>query len=587
MDPSATVTIPLAPTVFWPLAFLVLFAVASLAVYAFLPDDRRPATVAGWLRKTGIPLWLAAFVGLVFAILFVMALWASFGALWSQIATPARPGEGTSGLGTSALIAALLGAPLILWRTMVAQRTVNIAQESHVTDLLARAVEQLGAEKTVKRAPAPDFKGKTAEARVTEETVPNLEVRIGAILALERLARQNLDVHVQIMEILTAYVRMNSPVCLPPDLPEPPDYTPQDHNGWVSEFARWSIVHSEKVELLRLREDIQLALNAIGRRSAEQRQVEARWLSNDPTARFVFDDCAPLYQPPEDGSHSESLSRYEKELASYEESIEKYEGYRIDLGLTNLSGANLTYQNFAGTKFDGANLHGVDFGNSTLNAVSLKQVNAQNASFLRAQMTKASFSSANLEGCNFTETKLQGTSFYYARLQGTSFVNAQMQFARLGRTEMQGGITLYRDKDGEMVPGEMLGAGTVFLHAKLQGASFYETKMFGARLAWAIMDGARLDGIEIDENTDLRKISLGQAKLMTIDFTGNRRAAEALFPSLPSCFGDASVILPTGMPRPAHWPPVVLTGEDYNTEYMRWLASPADYRYEPPPAPPP
>ena len=170
MDPSATVTIPLAPTVFWPLAFLVSFAVASLAVYAFLPDDRRPPAMTGWLRKTGIPLWLAAFVGLVFAILFVMALWASFGALWSQIATPARPGEGASGLGTSALIAALLGAPLILWRTMVAQRTVNIAQETHVTDLLTKAVEQLGAEKTVKRAPPVRRTLGIAQPRVTEET---------------------------------------------------------------------------------------------------------------------------------------------------------------------------------------------------------------------------------------------------------------------------------------------------------------------------------------------------------------------------------------------------------------------------------
>ncbi len=45
-----------------------------------------------------------------------------------------------------------------------------------------------------------------------KRTVPNIEVRIGAILALERMAKKNADVHIQIMEILTAYIRENAPV---------------------------------------------------------------------------------------------------------------------------------------------------------------------------------------------------------------------------------------------------------------------------------------------------------------------------------------------------------------------------------------
>ena len=37
-------------------------------------------------------------------------------------------------------------------------------------------------------------------------TLPNMEVRVGAIHALGRIARENLNFHVQIMEILCAYV---------------------------------------------------------------------------------------------------------------------------------------------------------------------------------------------------------------------------------------------------------------------------------------------------------------------------------------------------------------------------------------------
>jgi hypothetical protein len=67
----------------------------------------------------------------------------------------------------------------------------------------------LGAEKTVKR------KG-------VETTVPNIEVRIGAILSLERIAQDSTKHdkgrdHVRVMEILCAYIRENAPASLAKD----------------------------------------------------------------------------------------------------------------------------------------------------------------------------------------------------------------------------------------------------------------------------------------------------------------------------------------------------------------------------------
>jgi hypothetical protein len=47
---------------------------------------------------------------------------------------------------------------------------------------------------------------------MAELTEPNLEVRIGSIYALERIARDSDRDHIQIMEIVCAYVRKNSPV---------------------------------------------------------------------------------------------------------------------------------------------------------------------------------------------------------------------------------------------------------------------------------------------------------------------------------------------------------------------------------------
>jgi hypothetical protein len=67
-----------------------------------------------------------------------------------------------------------------------------------ITDRINAVVLGLGVEKTV---------NVTENGQVIERTEPNIEVRIGAILALERIAKENLDVHVQIMELLCTYIR--------------------------------------------------------------------------------------------------------------------------------------------------------------------------------------------------------------------------------------------------------------------------------------------------------------------------------------------------------------------------------------------
>ena len=60
------------------------------------------------------------------------------------------------------------------------------------------------------------------ETRETRQKTapPNLEVRIGAIYALERIAQDSLRDHIQIMEILCAYIRENSHATPPQDFPE-------------------------------------------------------------------------------------------------------------------------------------------------------------------------------------------------------------------------------------------------------------------------------------------------------------------------------------------------------------------------------
>ena len=123
-----------------------------------------------------------------------------------------------------------------LIKTWINERTTTADEEGLITDRINAAVASLGAEKTEDRLRrivkydsddrehtvfeydnAPPNLPKNAKIVDRTEwinikrTLPNIEVRIGAILALERMAKKNADVHIQIMEILTAYIRENAP----------------------------------------------------------------------------------------------------------------------------------------------------------------------------------------------------------------------------------------------------------------------------------------------------------------------------------------------------------------------------------------
>lgn len=68
---------------------------------------------------------------------------------------------------------------------MLSQKNLVATQEKNITDLYTKAIGQLGSDK--------------------------LEVRLGGIYALERIARESGKDHWPIMEVLTAYVRENAP----------------------------------------------------------------------------------------------------------------------------------------------------------------------------------------------------------------------------------------------------------------------------------------------------------------------------------------------------------------------------------------
>ncbi|MEL7274312.1 MAG: pentapeptide repeat-containing protein, partial [Pseudomonadota bacterium] len=154
-----------------------------------------------------------------FLILLVGAIFLSFSAalLFMLLATitgygPYQPDQDASALRNLGLIAVgIFGAPFIVWRSWVAHQQVNISEQNQITDRITKAVEGLGAERTVKEI----IEGFSASdvgfnERFIELTKPNIEVRIGSIYSLERISKDSSRDHIQIMEILCAYIRQNS-----------------------------------------------------------------------------------------------------------------------------------------------------------------------------------------------------------------------------------------------------------------------------------------------------------------------------------------------------------------------------------------
>lgn len=131
-------------------------------------------------------------------------------------------------------VAALIGVPFLIWRTLIASKQTNISREGHYTALFTKAVEQLGADKVVKKrefkphyerdASGNTLKDAKGEAVLKlsdtgevsgdfasyEVTTTNYEVRLGAIYALERIAQDSDRDAWPIYLTLCSYVQNNA-----------------------------------------------------------------------------------------------------------------------------------------------------------------------------------------------------------------------------------------------------------------------------------------------------------------------------------------------------------------------------------------
>src|SRR4051794_38038694 len=185
--------------------------------------SRSPARSRGWRvidtqRFQTPPEWLA---GIVYAVALLALLAAVFVAIVLLGRVVIAVGSGAADDINKLLIglAGIVGAPFVVWRVIIAANQAAIARESHFTTLFTKAVEQIGATREVKET--REVAGESGvKLETITKTVPNLEVRLGAIYALERIARDSERDQWPIMEVLCAYVRNPENTGKPDDRPK-------------------------------------------------------------------------------------------------------------------------------------------------------------------------------------------------------------------------------------------------------------------------------------------------------------------------------------------------------------------------------
>lgn len=351
--------------------------------------------------------WLGALAGVILVVLsglFVMtaltSLFLLITALFSVDTTQVDP-TGAAIRNIGLVVVAMFGAPFIVWRSIVAQRQVNVADQGQITDRISKAVEGLGAVRNERRLGEPTTSDplRTMSTESLEYIVPNLEVRIGAIFALERISQDSLRDHVQVMEILSAYIRNNG----------------QRDLDQKYEVERKKDAPHLPEKYLALREDLRTALLVIGRRS----------LTNIKHERSLN----PPYSIDLQGANFSEvrIDNLNLQFAMLENTIWS----QAHLRRANFSGAQIIESNFDGAEletaaFEGALLMHVSFKGGAVPESSFRDSDLFSCVFERSELQNTIFNGANIQHCDFRLAQLMRAKFENASVSRIILKNAHL-----------------------------------------------------------------------------------------------------------------------------------------------------------------
>ncbi len=271
------------------------------------------------------------------------------------------------------------------------RRTYELTEQGQVTDRYTKAIEQLGS--------------------------ATVDVTIGGIYALERIARDSPRDHPTVMEVLAACIR--------------------EHSREPSLRSAPVVGTPEPVT----RPDIQAAVTVIGRRDAahDLRQINLRG---------VYLPLADLYEADLTGADLTGADLTGASLAHADlgPSDLTHAGLTLARPIpAKLAHANLTSADLYEADLTRADLTGADLTNADLTGAKLPRAHLTHANLARAQLIAANLTRANLTGADLTGANLRG-----GKLRGANLTRANLTGADLGLANLTGA-----DLTGARWPGDV------------------------------------------------------------------------------------------------------------------------------------
>jgi hypothetical protein len=250
-------------------------------------------------------------------------------------------------------------------------RRVRVAEQGHITDRYTKAIEQLGA--------------------LNAKSEPNVEVRLGAIYALERIAFDSPRDHWPIMEVLTAYVRQNAPA---PARDTTKQEQEKDTRDTTKENEEPEIANAKKPAT-----EIQAILTVLGRRKRDSKRKDKGKYLNLSNSDLCGVDLL--------GAHLDEA---------------------LFIG-ANLDRASFDWAHLGGARFYQAHMDGASFVDAHLDRASFLWAHLNGASFNWAHLDGASFDDAHIVYAVFNDAHLDRARFLWAHLDGADFREAHLEGA--------------------------------------------------------------------------------------------------------------------------------------------------------------
>ncbi|MBW4695340.1 MAG: pentapeptide repeat-containing protein [Lyngbya sp. HA4199-MV5] len=248
---------------------------------------------------------------------------------------------------------------------LIAEANLKATEDKQITERFNKAVEQLGSGK--------------------------IELQLGGIYSLERISKDSIKDHWTVIEVLTSFIQIRSPVSRP---------------------------LNNQMPIRPITPDIQVILIVIGRRDGNKDQKDAKLdLSNTNLAKANLREAC--------------LERADLREADLREAY---------LGGANLNKADLRDANLSCINRDRVNptINIINFSGAFLNQANLSEALLSRANFKNANLNKANFTTTVLCQANFTTANLVQTILSGADLSGADFSSAVLSGSDLSGANIQG-----------------------------------------------------------------------------------------------------------------------------------------------------